>query len=187
MRVTIVDNGSTYLPRLVALSGPSVDVISRLEAEDILPTLEEGLVILSGGHGLPVVDKPAEYVAELNFLKTTELPVLGVCLGFELLVMAHGGRLGLLPGRERGLLDIAVVVDDPIFQGVTKYRVFENHRWVATDLGSELIGLARSKDGFEIIRHKQKPQHGFQFHPEMFEKSKDGVELFKRFRQRLTG
>lgn len=35
-----------------------------------------------------------------------------------------------------------------------------------------------SKDGVEIIKHKQKIIYGFQFHPEMFPDQTQGDELF---------
>lgn len=55
---------------------------------------------------------------------------------------------------------------------------WENHRWVVEKLGPDLIGLARSKLGYEIIRHSTKPIYGFQFHPEMLTKETKGAVIF---------
>lgn len=181
MIITVVDNGSSYLSNLLELCGPQARVVTRTEAVGVLPTIRrgDGCVVLSGGHGDPVAVNPDAYDVELQFLKTSTVPTIGICLGFELMVFAHGGRLELMKHRERGLLEISSLTQDSIFQNGQKFRVFENHRWVATALGPELIGLAKSKDGCEIVRHRVRPQYGFQFHPEMFESLTAGRSLFQ--------
>lgn len=143
------------------------------------------MVILSGGHGEPVTQTPERYKQEIQFILETRQPILGICLGFELLAYAFGGKLVSLPKYEHGQLAITMQVDDPIGSAGRTFRVYENHRWVVTDPGPELIGLAKSKDGFEIIKHRTRPMYGFQFHPEMFTEDVTGKELFRRTLQAL--
>ncbi|USN56518.1 MAG: hypothetical protein H6766_05815 [Candidatus Peribacteria bacterium] len=57
------------------------------------------------------------------------------------------------------------------------YTVYEAHRYTIKELSKDLISLAQSSHGHEIIRHKEKPQRGFQFHPEANMDTTDGKEL----------
>jgi anthranilate/para-aminobenzoate synthase component II len=182
MKVLIIDNGTSYLEKLKALFiGSVVEVIeynqiSRVKIEDI------DLIILSGGHGTPVINKQNFYTSEINFIKTSSVPILGICLGYELIAHAFGAELELMEVREKGILNIIPIKQSNLFIGVKNFSVYESHRWVVKKLPKELIGLAKSKDGWEIINYSGKPLiYGFQFHPEMFTDQTSGNQIFKNF------
>jgi GMP synthase-like glutamine amidotransferase len=86
-----------------------------------------------------------------------------------------------LTAKEKNIVELKKLIDDPIFSDLDSIKVFESHRWVVTDSGDNLIALAESKDGVEIVKHKHKQIYGFQFHPEMFESSTEGNEIFANF------
>ncbi len=56
-------------------------------------------------------------------------PVLGVCYGHQLLAHALGGQSARNPnGREIGTLEVEIVIDDPLFEGLPRpLTVFETH------------------------------------------------------------
>jgi gamma-glutamyl-gamma-aminobutyrate hydrolase PuuD len=66
-----------------------------------------------------------------------------------------------------------------------KIKVFEAHHWAITDLGKYLKGLAKSRTGYEIIKHKTKNIFGLQFHPEMLDNESAGDEIFRRIISKL--
>src|ERR1700726_4603774 len=56
--------------------------------------------VISAGPGRP--DRPRDFGLSRSALAQTELPVLGVCLGHQGLVLAHGGALGAAPTPMHG-------------------------------------------------------------------------------------
>ncbi len=100
---------------------------------------------------------------------------------------AFGAKLGRLPQKEQGILNIEVIEPDQIFLGIPNSQVFDNHHWAVRKLGHELIALARSKDGIEVIKHRAKLIYGVQFHPEMFIEQTCGNEILRNFLHLVSG
>ncbi len=179
MRVLIVDNGTSYLPQLQRLIGhDNVDVVAWSSIPPDVARIHD-YCVLSGGHTFSVVGHEIELAREIAFVRETTIPILGICFGFEVIARAFGATLIEREAKEKGIIDIEPLQPHPIFSGLKRFRVFENHRWVAQELSEEFIGLARSRDGFEIIQHRERPIIGFQFHPEMFPERSEGDDLFR--------
>jgi len=177
----IVDNGTSYLKKLkTLLVDNELKIIESTHVSSINQN-ENDLIILSGGHGFPVMDKQNPYAHEIELVKNSTGPILGICLGYEIIAHAFGAKLELMEGREKGLLEISPIGEDALFKNITNFSVYESHRWIVKQLPSELIGLATSKDGYEIIKHENRPIFGFQFHPEMFTEQACGDEIFRNF------
>jgi len=179
MRVLLIDNGTRYLPELHRLlENDDVETVAwssvPLEGDHAYDCC-----VLSGGHTFPVVGHETQLAREFLLVQTITVPVLGICFGFEIIARAFGALLVEQQASERGMLDIEPLQQHPIFSGLRTFRVFENHRWVVQWLPDDLVGLARSRDGFEIVQHRDRPIIGFQFHPEMFPERSDGDDLFR--------
>ena len=175
MRILLINNGTKYLEKLMLLLEKTGTIV--IEGNLNHPQ-DFDLAVLSGGHNCSVVNHGNYYQKEIEFLKKTEIPVLGICLGAELIAYVFGAKLEHLEREEKGFIDIDVLQLDAIFDGVQNFKVFESHKWAITQLSSDLIGLARSMDGFEVIKHKDLPLYGFQFHPELFEDQTVGAKIF---------
>lgn len=186
MKVLLVNNGSRYLTNLKALlKDHSLKVISY---EDIpfYNVKSFDLIILSGGHRYNVVNHPDTYKNEINLIRTLKKPIIGICLGFELIAYAFNAKLKQLKRKKKGVVSLDITKDDAMFAGLTLIKVFEKHRWVVDRLHSPLMALARSKDGIEILRHKRKPIYGMQFHPEVFVDKLEGSKIFYRLLNRIN-
>jgi len=181
MRVLIIDNGTSYLEQLKKLFFDSIVSVVNYSQIPKIKYSDADLIVLSGGHGLPVMDSKNPYAEEINFIKNSSIPILGICLGYELIARAFGADLKLMKKREKGILDISPVHSDPIFKNISVFSAYESHRWVVEKLPKDLVGLAKSKDGYEVIKHKQKLIYGFQFHPEMLVKQVSGNNIFINF------
>lgn len=179
MKILLINNGTKHLKELLSLLKEVGEIVIRgnLDYQDVSQNFD--LVVLSGGHNCSVVNHGGYYQKEIEFLRGSKIPVLGICLGAELIAYAFGAKLKHLHERERGVTDVEVLKPDAIFDGILSFKVYESHQWAVTQMSGDLMGLARSKDGFEVFKHKNRPLYGFQFHPELFEEQTVGARIFR--------
>ncbi|MEK7063402.1 MAG: gamma-glutamyl-gamma-aminobutyrate hydrolase family protein, partial [Patescibacteria group bacterium] len=139
------------------------------------------LIVLSGSSGFPVaLDNSNALAAEIELIRSSTVPLIGICYGCELIAHAFGGTLADHGegSREQDLVSIKVTKDDSIFGGRSEFEAYDAHRWVIADVPAEFEVLARSAHGPEVIRHKDRPLWGFQFHPEKMVDESYGDEVF---------
>ncbi len=138
--------------------------------EEILAKEPDGL-ILSGGPTLERAGNCAAYVKELN------LPILGICLGHQVMALAYGGGVGTGAAGEIEILD-----EDDILKGLgPKTNVWASHADEVSSLPPDFTRLARSGIcEVEAMKHRTKPLYGVQWHPEVSHTEK-GNELFRNF------
>jgi GMP synthase (glutamine-hydrolysing) len=158
------------------LRDAGLDVVERhLAAGDRLPGLDEVDAIVSFGGDQSAVDLDAEpvLVAEAAFLGEAverDMPVLGLCLGGQLLAKALGARVFRAPRRIVAWLELERLPgneEDPI-AGALPDRVPALH-WNEDvfDLPPGAIELlGPRKEGVEAFRFGA-AAYGFQFHPEV--------------------
>ena len=138
-------------------------------------------IILSGGKGNPFepLNLTSNFVALMNF----DVPILGFCLGHEILAIANQGRIKRLSEyhRKKELVSI-IKPDDPIFSGIKKQKLLlvKRHVFYVSELPKTFECLATSDTcDNEIIKHIEKPIYGFQSHPEV--SGEDGMIMIKNF------
>lgn len=185
MQILLVDNGTSYLPELKRmLAAATVTTVGFERLKD-----HEGdkfdLIILSGGHKFTIMSHARKYSRELSLIKNTKTPIIGICLGFELIVVAFGGSLKLLRRKVKRAVRISFSQADPISPKLGSLTVFERHQRGVKRLPDSLAALATSSNGVEIIKHANLPIYGFQFHPEM-EEAGQGINVIQRTIHLLT-
>lgn len=187
MDILVVNNKTSFLKELKhLLAEDNLHVVDSQQLDNVLPD-EHDLIMISGGHSLPIVSHKDYFSKEIELVKKSSKPVLGICLGFEIVAVAFGGNLVRLESEEKGPLDIEILEpDNPLFAGVERLEVFESHRWGINELPGDLVGLARSKDGYEVIKHRDKEVYGFQFHPEKFFDTKSAETLMSNFKKMIA-
>ncbi len=138
-------------------------------------------IILSGGKGNPYepLNLTANFVALINF----DVPIMGICLGHEIVAVAYRGRIKKMVKRQNKNQKINILMpEDPIFEGFKKKDIslVERHSFQVSMIPPEFDCLAKSDAcDFEIIKHKDKPIYGFQSHPEV--SGIDGLKIMNNF------
>ena len=114
--------------------------------------------------------------AWLQQLLASGAPVLGICLGVQLLARAAGAWVGPLPEPEIGWYDVELTgpgVDDPVVGALP--RTFEALQWHHYTYGvpAGAVELARSASCTQAFRLGD-ACWGVQFHPEVTQSQLDG-------------
>jgi anthranilate synthase/aminodeoxychorismate synthase-like glutamine amidotransferase len=129
--------------------------------------LEPDLIVISPGPGRPEESGVCEEVLRVF---GGNIPILGICLGHQLIVTHFGGRIekGFRPMHGK----VSRVMHDgrrlfhqlPGLLKVTRYHSLEADNLT---IPAELEVTAISDDGVIMgVRHKSKMMEGIQFHPE---------------------
>lgn len=176
----LIDNGSTLTESLARLL-PTRPVIIRFG--DIQPASAVGYdcVILSGSSQLPILGNESAFESEVTLIRNATIPVIGICLGAELIGHAFGATLRNLGEKRKGLIDITSTDEEGLlFEPGRRFSVYEAHRWALGVVPESFMVLAESDHGPEIIKHVSRPIWGLQFHPEHLTESTLGDEIFLR-------
>jgi GMP synthase (glutamine-hydrolysing) len=104
-----------------------------------------------------------QYVREIG------LPILGICLGHQLIAETFGGAVG--KGASGGYARVTVEIIEPddilVDMGPT-IRTWASHADEVNRLPNDFVKLARSVIcEVEVMRHPTKPIYGVQWHPEV--------------------
>lgn len=177
-KVLLIDTGAkdSIARSLLARGATVVRAPWHSPWEDVLP--EADGVLVANGPGNPVVAQ--SLIARLRPLLERDVPVLGICLGHQLLALAAGASTRKLTYGHRS-------VNQPV-RDLRTGRCFltsQNHGYVveAESLGAEwLPWFVNLNDGTnEGIRHRDRPIGSVQFHPEASPGPKDTAFVFDEF------
>jgi anthranilate synthase/aminodeoxychorismate synthase-like glutamine amidotransferase len=170
-RILVVDNYDSFVFNLVQYLGElgAQTVVWRNDAgtvEDVRALRPDG-VLISPGPGHPRDARlSVEVVRELGPV----LPVLGVCLGHQVIGHVYGGRVGpaseLVHGKTSPVhhQGAGVLAGLPVPFAATRYHSLVVER---DGLPPVLEVTGETADGLVMaLRHRHHPVEGVQFHPE---------------------
>lgn len=179
MKVLVVDNHSKHVSEIVnSFENSKIDIVDILDLSK-LDISKYDCFVLSGSSEYSVLSHLDLYSSELDLIKTTNKPVLGICLGFELICYAFDEKLVFNKEKTKGKFQVVKNSQDKIFSKINfPITVYESHKWAVLKT-SKLKNLAKSKTNVEIIKHPSKLIYGFQFHPETITERQQ--QLIKNF------
>ena len=185
MNILLIDNGTTLLEKLRTLI-PGDESIVCFDSFSIDQAHDADTIILSGSSIGPLVSNTDKFQKEIEFIQSTDKPIIGICFGYELIVHAFGGKLKEFERKEVGAVEIKVLKDEELFCNQQRFSSFENHRWGTDVLPDNFEVLAESDHGPEVVRHLSRPIYGLQFHPENKVETSFGDELFLNILKRIA-
>ncbi|KAI9772852.1 MAG: para-aminobenzoate synthase, (PABA) [Geoglossum simile] len=208
--ILLIDAFDSFTNNLASLlhetTGASMCIVKiTIEPSKLLHLLKQAdAVVVSPGPGTPA--NPAD-VGIINMLWTLSdeylLPVLGVCLGFQSLALAFGGKIEKLKEPKHGIVSEIIHSDTSIFSGVDVINATRYHSlhanighdiqvlkavgqpgdlWKSTSLSPQLEPLAWTfdKDNGAVLmatKHTSKPFWGVQYHPESICTGSDSTKV----------
>lgn len=182
MNIVIIDNESKHTRSILKLLKPNDALVINYKELDNVIIPKDNIVILSGGHSVPILWHQEQYKQEIDLIKNHDGPIIGICLGFEILAHYYGSHLHILDNKRNGEISLSSTGNHS-FDIPKSVKVYESHNWSVLKLKKPLIPLAYSDDGIEIFRHENQPIYGMQFHPE--ESSYEAQEIFNQILQKL--
>ncbi|MDC0336430.1 aminodeoxychorismate/anthranilate synthase component II [Pseudodesulfovibrio sp.] len=160
MHILLIDNNDSFTRNLehllaTAIAGAMVVVepYSRLAELDLTAP---DCIVISPGPGVPADYPGYERVFE------ADKPVLGICLGMQIMNEYRGGSTGRLPGCVHGKTDT-------IFWNDSQRTVARYHSLCVTQVGDGLTILAENSNSVPMsLGSAHGRMLGYQFHPESF-------------------
>lgn len=197
-RILFIDAYDSFTNNIISLLESNLEVeVTTIKIDDSIHDFAAFLkpfvaVIAGPGPGNP---KNVADVGLINKLWTLDdddlLPVLGICLGFQSLVLAFGGQVRPLPEPRHGIIRRIHHLNSSLFRGIGAIETVQYHSLQAslshvngTKNEGSLKPLAwdlrlqnthpsgsaqQGSNPYSIlmaVEHKSKPFHGIQFHPE---------------------
>lgn len=174
MKILLIDNHTDYLYNVTnALTGHDVET-QRYEPGLDFHWQDKDLIILSGGggEGYELKDTTAHgrlwYEDEMEFVAACPKPLLGICMGFEVISAAYGSKVKELPGLLKGFKHSKTTLSGQTALSKEHLKQFQYHRFYVDNIApAEFDVLADSGTGIELIKHKKRKVIASQFHPEI--------------------
>ena len=179
VKIIVINNYGQFchlIHRAVRDLEQEVELMKNTSAIDEIMAKEPDGLILSGGPTLDRSGNCAGYVKELD------LPILGICLGHQVMAQAYGGEVKTGAAGGYAAIEIEIIEEDDILKGLgQKTNVWASHADEVRSLPPDFIRLARSRIcEIEAMKHKTKPLYGVQWHPEVSHTER-GNDLLKNF------
>ncbi|MDP3957526.1 MAG: gamma-glutamyl-gamma-aminobutyrate hydrolase family protein [bacterium] len=177
-KALIIDNHTKHLEQLRSLI-PFESVVLNWNNINDTDVTAYSIVILSGGSDMPpVAEYPEKYIEERALIRSSSVPIIGICLGCELIAYEFGAHLKNLGKKRQGFVQVSF---NPSFQSSFKQKeviAYEAHSRIIENLPETFSVIAISEHGPEIIHHRERPLWGIQFHPEHLTERTLGDEIF---------
>ncbi len=189
-RVAILDAGGQYVDlvrKAVERQGIPADVLALGTPRGDIEG-QYGAIIVSGS---PASSNTESAPQPDTAIWDSRLPILGICYGMQAMVLAHGGQVAKNAIREDGRIITQVDTTHKIFKGIKKdFTGLFTHGDFVESIPDDfvMLGSHSMSDGSTAYSSVGKGNKiGVQFHPEVFDDTPEGYQLFKNFLELIAG
>lgn len=182
--IVLIDNYDSFTFNLVHyLGGLGADVAvhrnDKISADEVIASEPEAIVLSPG----PCTPNEAGICLDLIAKASSNIPIMGVCLGHQAIGQSFGGHVVRAPVPVHGKLSEMRHEGRGVFRGINgPFKATRYHSLVvdrATMPGD--LEVVAETDGLVMgLAHKALPVHGVQFHPESIA-SEHGHVILKNF------
>lgn len=181
MKILVIANQGQYnhrIYRTLKYLGIDAQLLQNSASTGDVAEKNPGGIVIGGGPDINETGNSEEIIRE--FYK--ELPILGICLGQQLIARLFGGEVRTADVGEYADCEITVDDEDEILKGIgPSFSAWVSHKDEVSLVPNDFSRLAHSENcEVEAMVHKNLPLYGVQFHPEV-EHTPSGPEIFKNF------
>lgn len=166
--ILVIDCGSNKTRYIEDIVDNFIDCnrISLLDLDDESIKGYKG-IILSGAPILITEVDTTPYLEKLEWIKTTETPILGICFGHQLIGLLYGAFGNKMkPCRDWELIEV-LEESDLFIRLPREIEMMEDHcESISIPPSFQLIAASDACIN-EAMKHNEKPIYGVQFHPEV--------------------
>lgn len=146
---------------------------ASVSADDVKKVSPIG-IILSGGPASAYEQPPFD-----GAIFDLGIPVLGVCLGFQMWAQHIGVKVTLSPKREFGTHTLNIIKDSDLLSGLPKAsKAMETHGDIIE--ADDKLTVFGSTDNTPVAAGQYQHLYGIQFHPEVTE-TEFGTQIYENF------
>ena len=185
MKILLIDNYDSFTYNLyhyISKFNKNVDVIrnDKINGETILKKKYDKLVISPGPGNPNQAGNCLKIVKEIY----TKIPILGVCLGHQIIGQAFGGKIINAKNLMHGKISKIKHINKGLFKNIKNNFEATRYHSLVVDrkkLAKNLLITAETKNKTIMgLMHKNYDIHGFQFHPESIS-TRVGMKLIENF------
>ena len=185
MKILLIDNYDSFTYNLYHyLSGLKCNVEVYRNNKITIDQIKRkkfDKIVISPGPGYP---KNSGYCPKIVKYFAPKIPILGVCLGHQIIGQVFGSKIIHAKKLMHGKLSVIKHNNKGILKGLNKtFEATRYHSLIVDkkNLGKDLIITAETKNKVIMgIMHKKYNVHGVQFHPESI-KTRLGIKVLKNF------
>ena len=184
--ILVVDFGSQYT-HLIARRVRELGVYSKIVFPEItipeIKKLSPKGIILSGGPK-SVYEKDSLNIGDevFDYLVEKEIPILGICYGYQLIAYKMGGNVKREQRKEYGVANVEILDSEGIFKDLERKEiVWMSHSDQVFEIPPNFVVTSKTDTSpIAAFRNNSKTIYGLQWHPEVVH-TKNGNKILSNF------